>query len=145
MPSCCNPVAAAAFRSARSPEATAGGPVPAMAAARALVPGREGGTGGGPFGLGTQVVSPTLLISQEPKYTSKAMQAKVQGIAEVEAVVLPNGTIGDVRLVKSLDPAFGLDDEAIKCARLWLFRPGRDRQGRAVSSVVRIQLEFVLR
>src|SRR5262245_24184797 len=108
-------------------------------------PGRNGGTGGGPFGLGTGVVWPTLLISQEPKYTSRAMQAKVQGIAEVEAVVLPNGTVGDVRIVKSLDSAFGLDDEAIKCARLWLFRPGRDREGRAVSAVVRIQLEFVLR
>jgi len=121
------------------------GPTAGPGSGIGIGPGRDRGFGDGPLGPGSGVVSPTLVRELEPKYTSRAMQAKIQGIAEVEAVVLPNGTVGDVRLVKSLDPLFGLDDEALNCAKLWLFRPGRDRDGRAVPSVVRIQLEFVLR
>ena len=38
--------------------------------------------------------------------------------------MLPDGTVGDVRITRSLDPDFGLDEEAIKAARQWLFEPG---------------------
>jgi len=31
------------------------------------------------------------------------MRAKIQGDVELEAVVRPDGTVGDVRVVKSLD------------------------------------------
>ena len=59
-------------------------------------------------------------------------------------VVQPNGTVGDVQIVKSLDKQFGLDLEAIKAAKLWLFRPGTTREGTPVPVVVRLILEFRL-
>ena len=70
------------------------------------------------------------------------MRAKIQGTVELEAVVLPNGTIGDIRVVRSLDRACGLDQEAINAAREWLFAPGRDAAGRPVPVIVMVILEF---
>ena len=75
--------------------------------------------------------------------TPDAMRAKVQGVVELEAVVGPNGVITEIRVLKSLDRAFGLDEEAIKTAKQWLFRPGRF-QGQNVPVVVVIQMEFRL-
>ena len=79
---------------------------------------------------------------RKPNYTGEAMRAKVQGVVELEAVVLPNGTVGDVRVVRSLDKVFGLDQEALLAAREWLFAPGRDGSGRPVPVFVTLILEF---
>ena len=92
---------------------------------------------------GSGVENPTILRQIDPKYTPDAMRAKIQGVVELEAVVGTNGVISDIRVIKSLDRAFGLDEEAIKTAKQWLFRPGRF-QGRAVAVVVIIQMEFRL-
>jgi TonB family protein len=70
------------------------------------------------------------------------MRAKIQGTVELEAVVLPNGSIGDIRLVRSLDRIYGLDDQAIKAARAWLFAPGCDTTGRPRPVIVTLILEF---
>ena len=117
-------------------------------------PGSGGGFGGGSgggvgtgFGRGAYrpgdgVRAPVLLRLVPPRYTGQAMRAKVQGTVELEAVVLPDGCVGDVRVVKSLDRFHGLDDEAIAAAREWLFAPGRDRDGRPVPVLVTLMLEF---
>ena len=47
------------------------------------------------------------------------------------------GRIGD------RGPTFGLDDEAIKAAKRWLFRPGI-RYGEPVAMLVTIELTFKL-
>ena len=80
----------------------------------------------------------------KPAYTSDAMRAKVQGTVLLQCVVRPDGTVGDVEIVKSLDPVFGLDQEAIKAAKQWLFRPGM-RFGEAVPVLITIELTFTLR
>jgi TonB family protein len=72
------------------------------------------------------------------------MRAKVQGSVLVEAVVLPDGTVGDVRVVRSLDNVFGLDQEALKAAKQWKFVPGT-RFGQPVAVLVTIELTFTLR
>ena len=92
---------------------------------------------------GSGVVNPTILRSMDPKYTPDAMRAKIQGVVELEAVVGVNGVITEIRVIKSLDRAYGLDQEAIKTAKQWLFRPGRF-QGNAVPVLVIIQMEFRL-
>ncbi len=109
-----------------------------------LGPGSGGGTGGGPYRPGNGVETPRLLREVTPKYTAEAMRAKVQGVVLVEAVVLSNGSVGDVRIVRSLDRVFGLDDEAIKAARQWRFLPGT-RFGEPVAVLVTIELSFTLR
>ena len=60
---------------------------------------------------------------KKPQYTADAMRAKVQGTVLLECVVMPDGSVGNVEIVRSLDSTFGLDQEAIKAAKQWRFRP----------------------
>jgi TonB family protein len=106
--------------------------------------GFGGGTGGGWFRPGNGVLSPEVLHEEKPQYTSGAMRAKVQGIVEVEAVVMTDGTVGQVQIVRSLDDRFGLDEKAIEAVKRWRFRPGT-RQGKPVAVLVNIELTFTLR
>jgi len=109
-----------------------------------LGPGEGGGVGGGVYRPGSGVETPQPLRMVDPNYTSEAMRAQVQGEVWLEVVVLPDGTVGDIIITKSLDRVFGLDEEAIKAARLWRWRPGT-RFGEAVPVRVPIAIEFHLR
>jgi protein TonB len=83
-------------------------------------------------------LKPPVAISEvKPVYTPEARQAKIQGQVGLSCVVLPDGSVGDVNVVGSLDP--GLDEQAIKAARQWRFKPGT-KDGRPVP--VRIELDF---
>jgi protein TonB len=104
-------------------------------------PGRGGQQGGGDRADGG-IEPPTLIRSVDPAYTPEALTRKLSGRVELEAVVLPNGTIGQIRIVRSLDP--GLDRQAILAARQWLFRPST-QQGKPVEVIVKLILEFHIR
>jgi len=106
--------------------------------------GRGGGTGGGAYRPGAGITLPKVLREAKPQYTADAMRAKVQGSVWLECIVMPDGSVGDVRVTKSLDPIFGLDQEAIKAAKLWRFSPGL-RQGEPVPVIITIELTFTLR
>ena len=109
-----------------------------------LGPGRGGGSGGGVYRPGNGVETPRPVREIKPRYTAEAMRAKVQGAVWLEAVVLPDGSVGDVKVVRSLDRNFGLDDEAVKAAKQWRFIPGT-RFGEPVAVLVTIELTFTLR
>ena len=109
-----------------------------------LGPGTGGGTGGGAYRPGNGVTLPQLLREVKPQYTSDAMRAKIQGSVLIECVVRADGSVGDIQIVHSLDPTFGLDQEAVKAARQWRFRPGM-RLGEPVPVLVTIELTFTLR
>jgi TonB family protein len=107
-------------------------------------PGEGGGTGGGVYRPGNGVISPRLIYEVRPNYTSDAMRAKIQGIVTMEAVVMPDGSVGAVQITRSLDQTFGLDQEAIRTVKKWRFAPGT-RQGRPVPVLVEIEMTFTLR
>ncbi len=109
-----------------------------------LGPGIGGGTGGGIYQPGNGVSTPVVTHEVKPMYTSEAMRARIQGTVWVECVVRTDGSVGDVEVVRSLDPRFGLDEEAIKAAKQWRFRPGV-RLGEPVPVRVTIELTFTLR
>ena len=108
--------------------------------------GRPGpGSGDGPFDDGGPgVTSPQVLFEKKPEYTADATRARVQGTVLIEAVVRQDGTVTGVRIVRSLDPQFGLDQKAIDAVREWRFRPG-SRFGKPVSVRIFIELTFTLR
>jgi TonB family protein len=106
--------------------------------------GFGGGTGGGWYRPGNGVISPEVIHEEKPQYTSEAMRAKVQGIVEVEAIVMPDGTVSQVQIVRSLDDRFGLDQKAVEAVKRWRFRPGT-RMGKPVPVLVNIELTFTLR
>lgn len=106
--------------------------------------GEGGGTGGGYYRPGNGIDLPRVVREVRPNYTADAMRAKVQGTVLIEAVVMPDGTVGQVQVVRSLDTVFGLDQEAIKAAKQWRFAPGT-RMGQPVAVLVTIELTFTLR
>lgn len=109
-----------------------------------LGPGFGGGTGGGAYRPGAGITLPVVLREVKPAYTADAMRAKVQGSVWLECIVMPDGSVGEVKVTRSLDPIFGLDQEAIKAAKMWRFRPGM-RQGEPVPVIITIELTFTLR
>jgi TonB family protein len=109
-----------------------------------LGPGTGGGTGGGAYKPGNGVTLPRVVREVKPQYTADAMRAKVQGTVWLECVVMPDGNVADIRIVRSLDSVFGLDQEAIKAARQWKFVPGV-RDGAPVPVLITIELTFTLR
>ena len=106
--------------------------------------GSHGGTGGGPVQPGNGVTNPRLIYETKPNYTPDAMRAKIQGEVWLEAVVMPDGSVGAVQVTRSLDTTFGLDQEAIRTVKQWRFAPGRLR-GNPVPVRVAVELAFTLR
>jgi protein TonB len=109
-----------------------------------LGPGSGGGTGGGVYRPGNGVLSPRLIKEVKPNYTGNAMRAKIQGVVTMEAVVMPDGSVGQVQITRSLDSTFGLDEEAIRTVKQWRFAPGT-RLGVPVPVLVEIEMTFTLR
>ena len=110
-----------------------------------LGPGEGGGVGGGVYRPGAAGLTiPRLLRDVRPQYTAEAMRARIQGTVWLDVVVLPTGEVGDVKVSKSLDQVFGLDEQAIVAAQQWLFAPGL-RFGEPVSVLVSLELFFNLR
>jgi TonB family protein len=102
-------------------------------------PGSGGGTSGGVYRPGAGVTTPKVVREVRPTYTQEAMRAKIQGLVLLDVVVQRDGTPGDIRIVRSLDP--GLDLQAIAAIRAWRFNPGR-LKGVAVDVLVTIELNF---
>jgi protein TonB len=105
--------------------------------------GLGGGSGGGAYQVGNGVTAPLQLSAGKPQYTAAAMRAHLQGVVVVECVVDVNGRCAETRVKRSLDPAFGLDEQAIVAARQWRFRPGT-RLGQPVPVWVTLEIGFVL-
>jgi TonB family protein len=95
-------------------------------------------------GCDDRVDKPKLIREVKPSYTAEAMAAKIEGEVLLETVVLTNGRVGPVRILRSLGPRFRLDDEAVRALRGWRFSPG-SFEGRAVPVVVTIAIAFKLR
>jgi TonB family protein len=83
-----------------------------------------------------------ISIFQALQYTAEARRAGIQGTVLLDCVVLVDGTVGDVRVGKHLDP--DLDAEAIRALRQWRFTPG-EKDGRAVPVQISVELSFLLR
>jgi protein TonB len=92
--------------------------------------------------LGPGVKSPRLMKEVKPTYPKDVMNAGIQGMVTVDAVVLTDGTVGDVKVTKSLHAE--IDREAIRTVRKWLFRPAT-REGEPVPVKVEIEMQFTLR
>ena len=90
------------------------------------------------------VDTPRLLTEAKPGYNREAMDAGIQGTVTLEAVVLPDGTVGVVTVTRSLDTVHGLDDEAVRTLKKWRFDPGT-RDGMAVPVSVEVEMSFTLK
>ena len=92
---------------------------------------------------GNGVSLPTLVRDVKPSYTPQAFAARIHGSVLLSAVVLADGTVGDVAVLRSLDTLYGLDAQAVSASKQWLFNPGQ-KDGVAVAVRVTIEMTFTL-
>ena len=71
---------------------------------------------------------PLVLLKVDPAYTPAALRERIGGTVVLDCVVREDGKVGECRVTRSLDSRFGLDQEAIKAARQWLFVPGKKNE-----------------
>lgn len=93
---------------------------------------------------GPDIVSPRLIKGPHPRYTAEAMKAGIQGSVGLELVVKADGSVGDVRVTRSLDNEFGLDNEAVRAVKTWQFAPGT-KDGVSVPVLVEVEMTFSVR
>jgi TonB family protein len=86
--------------------------------------------------------APKLIQETRPHYTPEAMERKVEGRVDLEAVVLPDGSTGPIRVTGSLDP--DLDLSAVAAIRAWRFEPAM-LNGKTVPSMVEVEMTFRLK
>jgi TonB family protein len=106
--------------------------------------GRDAGTGGDVYRPGGDVTMPIELRKGMAQYTTEAMRARAQGAITVECVVQTNGVCTNIRVIHAFNPTFGLEQEAVKAAAQWRFRPGL-RRGQPVAVLVTMEIAFALR
>ena len=93
------------------------------------------------YAPGNGVSLPVVVTSVNPEYTADAKRARIEGIVLLESVVLQDGTVGEVTVVRSLDSTFGLDRQAVAAMKLWRFKPGM-KDGKPVAVRVQIEMTF---
>ncbi len=81
-------------------------------------------------------------ISDHLKYPQVALEQDIQGVVHLRFVVLPNGSVGDVFVVKGIDAS--CDREAVRVVKsLPRFIPGK-QQGKPVSVWYTVPIRFVI-
>ena len=84
---------------------------------------------------------PRLIRETKPAYAQRAKDAKIQGVIQLETVILTDGTIGAVALRSLLDP--DLEHCALEAIRNWRFVPAR-LNGTPVPMMVDVEMSFTL-
>jgi periplasmic protein TonB len=95
----------------------------------------------GVFLVVSGITAPKIIKSARPNYPPEAMRAKIQGRVKMELVVQADGTVGEVRVVRSVDRKFGLDDAAVKAVKEMRFTPAM-KDGVAVPVLLSTEMDF---
>lgn len=85
---------------------------------------------------------PVPIGAIKPEYPDFARRARVQGTVVLEVDVYKDGTVGNIKVIRSVQPGpGGLDEAAIAAVRKVKFQPGKS-SGNPVDTTVIIPLEF---
>lgn len=78
-----------------------------------------------------------------PQYPGEAVRRKIQGKVRVEVVVWDDGTVSpdSVKVTRSVDPLYGLDDAVVRAVKQWRFTPGT-KDGQPVAVRIGIDVAF---
>jgi protein TonB len=93
---------------------------------------------------GDGVTLPQVVKQVKAEYTSEAMRQMIEGVVVLDVVVKSDGTVGDVAVKESVDAVYGLDENAVKAMKQWVFKPGT-KDGKAVNVRVEVLMNFTLR
>jgi len=96
------------------------------------------------FNPGNGVTLPSVVSQVRADYTEAAKNARIEGTVTMQAIVLADGSVGDVTVTTSLDSATGLDQEAVNALKKWTFRPGT-KDGNPVAVRITVETTFSLK
>jgi TonB family protein len=85
---------------------------------------------------------PVCSYMPTPPYTKEARAAKFEGNILAEGVVGLDGKVTNVRVIKS--PGLGMDESVTTTLEKWKCKPGKDRDGKPVPTLVPFQIAFHL-
>ncbi len=106
--------------------------------------GRGSGASERPFEFVPYEDPPEPINPVAPDYPTFAIRTGIEGLVYLEVDVYKDGTIGNIKVLKSLmSGPNGLDEAAINAVRRWKFQPGKSG-GKPVDTTVIIPIEFTL-
>ena len=86
--------------------------------------------------------SPVCELCPAPEYTYVAKAKRLQGVVIAQVLVKADGQTGDVKIVRTPNPA--LAAAATRAVRTWLFKPAHNFRGETVPVVVDVAVSFRL-
>jgi TonB family protein len=101
--------------------------------------GTGGGFGGGAYRMGSGVTAPVILRQVRPGFTEDALARKIQGEVIVEVLILKNGSVRPVRVIRGLSA--DLNEKALEAASQWKFIPAKFK-GQPVDLIAEIAIDF---
>jgi TonB family protein len=96
------------------------------------------------YAPGDGVSLPQVVKQVKAEYTAEASQNRIEGTVGLDTVVRADGTVGDVKVTESLDTIYGLDANAVKAMKQWVFKPGM-KDGKAVAVRVHVVMNYTLK
>jgi protein TonB len=102
-------------------------------------PGTGGGIGGGAYRPGSGITPPILVRQIQPGFTEEALARKIQGEVIVEVIILKDGTVRPVRVLRGLSA--DLNQKALEAAAQWKFIPAK-LKGQPVDLIAEIVVDF---
>ena len=109
--------------------------------------GVPGATGtGAPLlpGIGN-VTTPELILESRvtPEYPEVARVTRNQGTVILQAVIAPDGTVGEIQILRCDRPHLGFEDAAAQAVKLWRYKPAT-QNGSPVAVYFTVVVDFEL-
>ena len=87
-------------------------------------------------------IQPPRLVSRvNPAYPREVMRERIEGLVQLTVNIESDGSIGDVKVVQSLDPR--LDAAAVEAVKQWRYEPATV-DGKPVRTIAKVSMAFNL-
>ena len=100
----------------------------------------------GPLIPGIGDVSNPILIEEskiKPVYPELARQARLAGTVILQAIVLKDGTVGNIEVLRCDHPNLGFEEAAVEAVTQWRYKPAT-QNGRPVDVYLTVNVQFSL-
>jgi protein TonB len=100
----------------------------------------------GPLLAGVGDVTNPVLIPEskvEPEYPELARVARLEGNVILQAIILKDGSVGDVEVLRTNRPNMGFEDAAISAVQQWRYKPAL-QNGKPVEVYFTVFVDFKL-
>jgi len=95
------------------------------------------------YSVGCGVREAKCVYCPQPRYDKQAKKRRVEGPVLLNLIILPDGTVYDSRVIRSVDE--GLDKSALESVRKWRYEPVIGPGGKPVIVSTWVEVIFSLR